>query len=187
MERDEQLATSGDAITTKVTALSEIYGFGANFPAMLARELFYRRFGNRKQLASYVGLTPMPHQSGNVDKDRPIGRAGNARARKTLVQAAWLWLRYQPNGELAARFRQRVGELKGRTRRIAIVAMARNLLIALWRYTETGEIPTGTIFRAAYESQPESRWLCEEYDRLPQWSRKPRSRLVVLIGALPRA
>jgi transposase len=149
-ERHEHLATtSGDAITTKVTALSEIYGIGDNFAAVLAREVFYRNFGNRKQLASYVGLTPMPHQSGNVDKDRRIGRAGNARARKTLVQAAWLWLRYQPESELSAWFRQRVGELKGRTRRIAIVAMARKLLIALWRYTETGEIPAGAIFRAA--------------------------------------
>lgn len=148
-ERDEYLATtSGDAITTKVTALSEIYGIGDNFAAVLAREVFYRHFGNRKQLASYVGLTPMPHQSGNVDKDRRIGRAGNARARKTLVQAAWLWLRYQPESELSAWFRQRVGELKGRTRRIAIVAMARKLLIALWRYTETGEIPAGIVFRA---------------------------------------
>jgi transposase len=122
---------------------------GDNFAAVLAREVFYRHFGNRKQLASYVGLTPMPHQSGNVDKDRRIGRAGNARARKTLVQAAWLWLHYQPGSELAAWFRQRVGELKGRTRRIAIAAMARKLLIALWHYTETGEIPAGTIFLAA--------------------------------------
>jgi transposase len=149
-ERDEHLATtSGDEITVKVTALSEIYGIGDNFAAVLAREVFYRRFGNRKQLASYVGLTPMPHQSGNVDRDRRIGRAGNARARKTLVQAAWLWLRYQPESELSAWFRQRVGELKGRSRRIAIVAMARKLLIALWRYTETGEIPAGALFRAA--------------------------------------
>lgn len=148
-ERDEHLAiTSDDAITTKVTALSEIYGIGDNFAAVLAREVFYHRFGNRKQLASYVGLTPMPHQSGNVDKDRRIGRAGNARARKTLVQAAWLWLRYQPKSELSSWFRQRVGELTGRARRIAIVAMARKLLIALWRYTETGEIPAGAIFRA---------------------------------------
>jgi transposase len=101
-ERDEHLtATSGDAITKKVTALSEIYGIGDNFAAVLTREVFYRHFGNRKQLASYVGLAPMPHQSGNVDRDRRIGRAGNARARKTLVEAAWLWLRYQPKSEIA--------------------------------------------------------------------------------------
>jgi transposase len=147
-EREEHLtATSSDAITAKVTALSEIYGIGDNFAAVLAREVFYRHFGNRKQLASYVGLAPTPHQSGNVDKDRRIGRAGNARARKTLVQAAWVWLKYQPKSELAAWFYQRVGDLKGRARRIAIVAMARKLLIVLWRYTETGEIPAGAILR----------------------------------------
>lgn len=149
-ERDETLAASlDDVVTTKVVALRSIYGIGDNFAAVLAREVFYRPFGNRKQLASYVGLAPMPHQSGEVNRDRGIGRAGNARARKTLVQLAWLWLRYQPESELSAWFRQRVGTLQGRTRRIAIVALARKLLIALWRFTETGEIPAGSALRAA--------------------------------------
>lgn len=149
-EREEFLAaTPDDAIAAKITALRGIYGVGDNFAAVLVREIFYRTFGNRKQLASYVGLAPMPHQSGSIDRDRHIGRAGNARARKTLVQMAWLWLRYQPTSELSAWFRQRVGELQGRTRRIAIVAMARKLLIALWRFTETGEVPTGIVFRTA--------------------------------------
>jgi transposase len=149
-ERNEILEAAPDnVITSKVTALRTIYGVGDNFAAVLAREVFYRPFGNRKQLASYVGLAPMPHQSGEMDRDRRIGRAGNARARKTLVQLAWLWLRYQPESELAAWFRERVGNLQGRTRRIAIVAMARKLLIALWRFTETGEIPAGSKLRVA--------------------------------------
>lgn len=149
-ERDEFLAaTLGDTTTSKAVALQSIYGVGPNFAAVLAREVFYRPFGNRKQLASYVGLAPMPHQSGGMDRDRRIGRAGNARARKTLVQLAWLWLRYQPDSELSAWFRQRVGKLQGRTRRIAIVAMARKLLIALWRFSETGEIPAGSKLRTA--------------------------------------
>jgi transposase len=149
-ERDKVLASApDDTVTAKVTALRTIYGVGDNFAAVLTREVFYRPFGNRKQLASYVGLAPMPHQSGDMDRDRHIGRAGNARARKTLVQLAWLWLRYQPESELSAWFRQRVGKLQGRTRRIAIVAMARKLLIALWRFTETGEIPAGSTLRAA--------------------------------------
>lgn len=142
-------ASEDDTVTAKVVALTSLYGIGDNFAAVLGREVFYRRFGNRKRLASYAGLTPMPHQSGNMDKDRRIGRAGNGRARKTLVQAAWLWLRYQPQSALSMWFRERVGELKGRTRRIAIVAMARKLLIALWRFTEDGEIPAGAIMRAA--------------------------------------
>jgi transposase len=149
-ERNEILAaTPDDPVTSKITALRSIYGVGDNFAAVLAREVFYRPFGNRKQLASYVGLAPTPHQSGDMDRDRRIGRAGNARARKTLVQLAWLWLRYQPESELSAWFRHRVGKLQGRTRRIAIVAMARKLLIALWRCTESGEIPAGSKLRAA--------------------------------------
>ena len=72
-----------------------------------------------------------------------ISRAGNARARKTLIQLAWLWLRYQPDSSLACWFRERVGNLQGRTRRIAIVAMARKLLIAIWRYATAGIVPEG--------------------------------------------
>uniref|UniRef100_UPI003CFF5FF3 transposase n=1 Tax=Sphingomonas populi TaxID=2484750 RepID=UPI003CFF5FF3 len=99
--------------------------------------------------AARMSMAPVPHQSGDMDRDLRIGRAGNARARKTLVQLAWLWLRYRPESELSAWFRARVGKLQGRTRRIAIVAMARKLLIALWRFTETGEIPAGSMLRAA--------------------------------------
>src|SRR5262249_1913516 len=84
--------------------------------------------------AILMGITPMPYQSGSMDRDRRISRAGNQRARTTMIQLAWLWLRYQPGSELAEWFRKRVGTLAGRTRRIAIVAMARKLLIALWRY-----------------------------------------------------
>ena len=101
-----------------------------------------------RQLASYVGIAPTPHQSGGTDRDRSISRAGNARARTALIQLAWLWLRYQPGSALATWFRERVGALQGRTRRIAIVAMARRLLVALWRYVETGVMPDGAAIRA---------------------------------------
>jgi transposase len=80
--------------------------------------------------------------------DRGIGRAGNPRARTALIQLAWLWLRYQPESALAKWFRDRVGVLAGRTRRIAIVAMARKLLVALWRYVETGVVPEGVALKA---------------------------------------
>jgi transposase len=142
-------AASDDAVYQKITALCRIRGVGENFAAVLVHEVLYRSFPNRKQLASYVGLTPMPYQSGSMDRDRRIGRAGNGRAHTTLIQLAWLWLRYQPDSALAAWFRQRVGTLAGRTRRIAIVAMARKLLIALWRYTETGQVPDGVSLSAA--------------------------------------
>jgi len=147
-ERAEALATAADDATVcKITALKRIRGIGENFAAVLAREVFYRSFDNRRQLASYVGITPMPYRSGSTDRDQSISRAGNPRARRTLIQLAWLWLRYQPGSALATWFRERVGTLQGRTRRIAIVAMARKLLIALWRYVETGVMPDGILIR----------------------------------------
>ena len=148
-ERVEALAeTADDEMTQKIAALQRIRGIGTNFAAVLVREVLYRSFANRRQLASYVGIAPMPYQSGGMDRDRSISRAGNSRARTTLIQLAWLWLRYQPASALAAWFRERVGTLQGRTRRIAIVAMARKLLIALWRYVETGVTLDGVEFRA---------------------------------------
>ncbi len=149
-ERAEaQAAMVDDAMTKKITALERIRGIGGNFSAVLVREVLYRSFDNRRQLASYVGIAPMPYQSGGMDRDRGISRAGNPRARTTLIQLAWLWLRYQPGSALATWFHERVGTLKGRTRRIAIVAMARKLLIALWRYVETGVMPVGVEIKAA--------------------------------------
>jgi transposase len=140
-------APAADTMVGKITALQRIRGIGENSAAVLAREVFYRSFGNRRQLASYVGITPMPYQSGGMDRDRSISRAGNPRARTTMIQLAWLWLRYQPDSALATWFRERVGTLQGRTRRIAIVAMARKLLIALWRYVEAGAVPDGIALR----------------------------------------
>ena len=144
----EESADATDPMAGKITALKRIRGIGENFAAVLVREVFYRSFENRRQLASYVGITPMPYQSGGIDRDRSISRAGNPRARTTMIQLAWLWLRYQPESTLATWFRERVGKLQGRTRRIAIVAMARKLLIALWRYVETGVMPDGVAIRA---------------------------------------
>ena len=152
-ERAKALAAKGyDAMTRKIVDLQRIRGIGANFSTVLAREVLYRSFANRRQLASYVGIAPMPYQSGGMDRDRSISRAGNPRARTTLIQLAWLWLRYQPGSALSDWFRGRVGTLQGRTRRIAIVAMARKLLIALWRYVETGVLPDGVELRAMEEA-----------------------------------
>lgn len=148
-ERDSaMIAAADDDVTQKITALQRIRGIGANFAAVLVREVFYRSFANRRQLASYVGIVPMPYQSGGVDRDRSISRMGNPRARTSMIQLAWLWLRSQPDSALATWFRERVGALQGRTRRIAIVAVARKLLIALWHYVETGVIPESIAVRA---------------------------------------
>src|SRR6202048_4072853 len=152
-ERVEAMAgTADNEMTQKIAALQRIRGIGTNFAAVLVREVLYRSFANRRQLASYVGIAPMPYQSGGRARDRSISGAGSPRARTTLIQLAWLWLRYQPGSALAAWFRERVGVLQGRTRRISIVAMARKLLIALWRYVETGVMPEGVEIRAGADA-----------------------------------
>ena len=104
-EQAEALTTPAkDSAGQQIAALQRIRGIGPNFSAVLVREVFYRDFENRRQLASYVGIAPTPHQSGEMDRDRHISRAGNPRARTTLVQLAWLWLRYQPGSDLASWF-----------------------------------------------------------------------------------
>lgn len=146
--REAALDQQHDPASRTVKALCAILGIGVNFASVLTREVFYRTFDNRRQIASYLGLAPTPFQSGGMDRDRRINRAGNSRARKTLVQLAWLWLRYQPESSLAAWFRERVGLLQGRIRRIAIVALARKLLIAIWRFATLGVAPEGAIIAA---------------------------------------
>jgi transposase len=104
-------AKANDAMVGKVAALQRIRGIGETSPRCWRG--FYRSFGNRRQVASYVGITPMPYQSGGMDRDRSTSRAGNPRARTTTIQLAWLWLRYQPDSALAIWFRERVGTLQG--------------------------------------------------------------------------
>jgi transposase len=131
----------------KIQHLAKIKSIGPEFATTLVGEVFYRSFDNRKQLASYVGLTPAHFQSGAMSRDQGISKAGNAKARTVMVELAWLWLRHQPESPLSVWFRERVGKLKGRIRRITIVAVARKLLIALWRYLETGLVPEGAALK----------------------------------------
>src|SRR6202048_851020 len=114
---------------------------------LVGGEVFHREFNNRRQLASYVGYAPSPFQSGNVAHDQGISKAGNRKGRTTGIELAWLWLRYQPDSDLSVWFRARVGTTKGRIRRIAIVALARKLLVALWRYLETCVVPRGAVLK----------------------------------------
>jgi transposase len=131
----------------KIQDLVRIKSIGPEFATTLVGEVFYRSFDNRKQLASYVGLTPAHFQSGSMCHDQGISKSGNAKARTVMVELAWLWLRYQPASSLSVWFHQRVGKLKGRIRRITVVAVARRLLIALWRYLETGLVPEGAALK----------------------------------------
>src|SRR5688572_701654 len=105
-------------------------------------------FENRRQLAAYLGLAPSPHMSGGLSREQGIAKSGNPRARTALVELAWLWLRHQPRSALSEWFVRRVGEQRGRLRRIMVVALARQLLVALWRYLETGLAPQGAALRA---------------------------------------
>jgi transposase len=131
----------------KIQDLAKIKCIGPEFATTLVGEVFYRSFDNRKQLASYVGLTPAHFQSGSMCHDQGISKAGNAKARTVMIELAWLWLRHQPDSPLSVWFRERAGALKGRIRRITIVAVARKLLIALWRYLETGLVPEGAALK----------------------------------------
>jgi transposase len=149
-ERDAIASAKTEAKHTsakKIQDLTKIKCIGPEFATTLVGEVFYRSFDNRKQLASYVGMTPAHFQSGAMCRDQGITKAGNAKARTVMVELAWLWLRHQPDSPLSVWFRDRVGKLKGRIRRITIVAVARKLLIALWRYLETGLVPKGAALK----------------------------------------
>jgi transposase len=131
----------------KIQNLHKLKAIGPEFATVLVGEIFHRKFNNRRQLASYVGYAPSPFRSGNVAHDQGISKAGNRKGRTTGIELAWLWLRYQPDSDLSVWFRARVGTTKGRIRRIAIVALARKLLVALWRYLETGLVPRGAVLK----------------------------------------
>ncbi len=133
---------------TKIQALVKLKAIGPEFATVLVGEAFHRSFDNRRQVAAYGGLDPSPFNSGGMSRDQGIAKAGNAKLRTTMIELAWMWLRYQPDSALSHWFHQRVGTLKGRPRRIAIVALARKLLVALWRYVETGLVPDGAQFKA---------------------------------------
>lgn len=129
--------------------LPQLRGLGQETVAALAGEAFWRRFANRRQIAAYSGLAATPWRSGQLVHEQGVGGAGNPRLRKAMVQLAWLWLRHQPDSALSRWYRQRVGTQKGRIRRIAIIALARKLLVALWRYVTHGTIPEGAVLKSA--------------------------------------
>jgi transposase len=117
----------------------------------LVMELFWRTFDNRRQVGSCVGLVPQPYDSGESRVDQGISKQGNRRVRALLIEMAWFWLRYQPESAISKWFAQRTrgsGPNK-RGKRIAIVAVARKLVIALWRYLKEGVIPEGAIMKKA--------------------------------------
>ena len=131
-------APAEDSVEAKAVQLAQLKAIGPQIAQLLANEVFYRDFKNRRQVGSCFGLTDTPYDSGASRRQQGISKAGNHRARTTAIEPAWLWLTHQPDSELSRWFRERVGNLKGRIRKIAIVALARKLMVALWRYLETG-------------------------------------------------
>lgn len=129
-------------------ALLRLRGIGPELASLLWLEGLFRRFDNRRQIAAYAGLAPSPWQSGGTDREQGITKAGNPRLRHAMVELAWFWVRHQPGSDLSRWFVARVGEGRGRIRRIAIVALARKLLVALWRYVTQGVVPQGAVFKA---------------------------------------
>lgn len=132
----------------KAIRLEQLKGIGANSAVMLVAEVFCRKFESRRHVAAFLGLAPAPYASGDVSRDQGISKAGNHGTRVLMVELAWCWLRYQPSSELAVWYRNRFKGNGGRAAKVGIVALARKLLIALWRFVETGLVPQGAELRA---------------------------------------
>jgi transposase len=128
--------------------LENLKSVGPKSSRLLASEVFgWRRFDNAKQVGAMSGLTPTPSQSGESQREQGISKAGNRRVRRVMIELAWLWLRWQPESALSQWFTRRFAHGGKRMRRIGIVALARKLLIALWRYVEQGVIPAGAVMK----------------------------------------
>lgn len=136
------------AMAERRDRLQQLKALGPAFSTTLTNEIFYKDFRNRRQVGAYSGLTSSPWRSGGIDREQGISKAGNPRARLKAIELAWLWLRHQPESELSRWFRTRTANAGKRAKRIAIVALARKLIVALWRYLTTGLVPTGATMKA---------------------------------------
>lgn len=134
-----------DVEASMIPALTRIKGVGPNDASILVREAFWRKFNNRREIAAWSGFTPTPWASGAISRDQGITKSGPASFRAHMLQIAWRWLYWQPHSRLSEWFKARTNGATGRLRRIMVVALARKLLIALWRYATTGLVPTGAI------------------------------------------
>ncbi|CAH1696091.1 MULTISPECIES: IS110 family transposase [Xanthobacter] len=145
-ERDAMLAEERQS-AREVVMLSKVVGIGPEFAAVLWGEGLFRHFDNRRQVAAYAGLAPTPWQSGSIDREQGIGKSGNPRLRSTLLEMAWLWLRHQPGSQLSRWFNERVARNSGRFKKVMITALARKLVVALWKYASAGVVIEGAVVR----------------------------------------
>jgi transposase len=150
LERDRDAvaeAVAPDEGGKMIQQLCSLRGIGVQSATVLVREAFVRRFANGKAFGAYAGLAATPYSSGGIERERGIGKAGNRRLRTVMVELAWLWQRYQPGTAQVAWFRERVGSTGRRVRKVMVVALARKLLIALWRFVIDGSVPEGAIMK----------------------------------------
>jgi transposase len=149
-ERRALLDSAQEARIEKVRQLMHLKGIGINGSWVLVMEFFaWREFKNRREVGGLAGFTPTPYQSGESAREQGITKSGNRHVRWMTTELAWSWIRYQPESALSCWFRERFGGGGKRLRRIGIVAVARKLLIALWRFLETGVLPEGAELKAA--------------------------------------
>ena len=130
-----------------IQELVKLRGIGVQSATVLVHEAFVREFANGKALGSYAGLTATPYSSGGTEREQGIDKAGNRRLRTVMVELAWLWQRYQPGAAQVRWFRERVSGTGARMRKVMVVALARKLLIALWRFATQGVLPEGAIMK----------------------------------------
>jgi transposase len=150
VEKERDTADAQDPVVEqKRQLLVALHGVGATSAAILAREVFARSFASRRQLGSYLGLTPSAYDSGSTTRCQGISKAGNSWARRILIEVAWLWQKYQPASPLSHWYIQRTAGQSSRIRRIMLIALARKLAISLWRYVETGLVPEGVAIAKA--------------------------------------
>jgi len=148
-ERRDTLRHSAQPEVEQVRRLLCLRGIGINCAWLYVMEFFsWRAFHNRREVGALAGLTPMPHRSGEEDHELGISKIGNRHIRAMAIEIAWIWLRYQPNSELSLWYQRRFGKGSKRLHKIGIVALARKLLIALWRYLEFGTLPTGAVLKS---------------------------------------
>lgn len=148
-ERRDLLKTADDPAIAQVRQLNQLLGIGIDSSWLYVMEFFaWRQFRNRRQVGGLSGLSDTHYQSGDLQHEQGISKAGNRWVRALAINTAWSWLRYQPKSELSRWYQRRFGNGNSRMRKIGIVALARKLLIAFWRYLETGMIPEGAVLRA---------------------------------------
>jgi transposase len=146
--RGVRVRAAHDVVAQQVQRLTALRGVGEIGALTLSTELFaWRGFTSGRQVAAIVGVTPTPYRSNQHVREQGISRSGNRRVRALSIELAWAWLRWQPASALSQWFHARFGQ-HGRARRIGIVAVARKLLIVLWRYLESGVVPDGAVLKA---------------------------------------